>query len=252
MKKVTFYLSAIIAILCVLSCKHEPLCNKDSVCVKLKKYTFEDKLKVCITLFNNSDQDYYITGFNRLVFGLNITKEIEGSQSDARFEFYKAPYKIFDSDGYTEISTHKVPDYTEERKKCGVEIYGPISKSEFEDTITHELQKYVKPEFYVFMSLYTKDTIEYIKSNLDCIFIPKHSEISDSYEICSERINFDKLAIQFNYPNDNMAEFDLWFGGGGELLKKQIEYSRINYPDTLLGYIHYTKSITSELLEITK
>jgi len=235
--------------LCVLSCKHEPLCDKDGICVKLKKYTFEDKVKVCITLINNSDQDYYIVGLNKLVFGLNVQKELNGVITDARFEFVSAPFGNAEN---SEYQTFEKADYTEERKKCNVENYGPLSHPGFQDTLALELLKYATDGMFLYCGNSLKDTIVILNQYIDCIFLPKHSVISDGYEVCMEKIDFDELFFQFIYPNNYRKDFFIKFNGNRKSFKTQLERSIINYPDTLFGYVLYNRPITSELLEITK
>lgn len=217
--------------------------------MKLKKYTFEDKLKVCITLSNNSDQDYYIVGLNKLVFGLNVQKELNGVITDARYEFVSAP---FESAENSEMQTFEKPDYTQERKKCSVENYGPLSRPGFQDTLAMALLEYATDEMFFYCENSSRDTITVLKQYIDCIFLPKHSIISDGYEVCMEKIDFDKLVFQFIYPNNYRKDFFIKFNGNRKSFKTQLERSIINYPDTLFGYVLYNKPITSEILEITK
>jgi hypothetical protein len=252
MKRLFLLSLIIIAISVLASCKSGSNCNRKDVCIKINKYTFENKTKLCIKLINNSDNDIYITGLNRLVFGLNVVKELNGTESDARFEFYEAPYGDDEPDGVNINKIYQKPDYSKERKICNVENYGPISRSGFEDTLANELLNFIKPDFYLNTGYSVGDTIWQMKRMMDCIFIPKHSEVSDGYEICKNKIDFEKLSIQFYYPNTNMDEFNLWFGGNSPSIRKIIKNSQINYPDTLLGYIHYTTPISSEIIEICK
>jgi len=249
MIKTLYYGFILCGLLILASCKENYLCKENNVCVKLKKYRYDDKLKICITLKNNTNQDIYLTGLNSLTHGLNVEKDFNGERRDARFEFYNSLINIGGEVNISPLLNLKDPDYTEERKICNVVNYGPISNMAFKDSVVSELFSYVDKSFG---ELYGADSVKFMSWNLDCIFIPRHSEISDGVSVMIQKIDCDKLIFQFAYPNNNRIDYSLWRNNNDESFQRQVRLSRINYPDTLLGYIHYTKPITSGVLEIRK
>jgi len=249
MIKTLYYGFILCGLLILASCTENYLCKENDVCVKLKKYRYDDKLKICITLKNNTNQDIYLTGFRFLTYGLNVEKEFNGERSDATFEFYNSLLNNEEEDSSSSFWVLEEPDHTEERKRCNVVNYGPISNVAFNDSVVSELFNYVDKSFG---ELYGADSVKFMSWNLDCIFIPRHSEISDGVSVMIQKIDCDKLIFQFAYPNTNWIDYNLSRSTNEESLRRQIELSKINYPDTLLGYIHYTKPITSGVLEIRK
>ena len=268
MKYSIFPIFCLLLLLISSSCKN--LCNEKPVCVKVTTHIDHNNLEICYSIKNNTGKNIYITPSS---FLFSVNKIYEGSREDALIEFYMAESCYSEDNGI--LSNLRVLSKTEEKRtgRCGVEYKGVLYQNkQFKDSVIKELHKYVAPS----MKNYVKNNMKYLfedgqeygnkdsldniiyswlDMNLDCYFIPKDSTIivsNQTYDL--RKINFDKLFIQFEYPNNNRELFSLSFYqnnyDGYMRFKNHIDSTKINFPKTLLGYELYTDSIKSEIVEI--
>lgn len=268
MKYSIFPIFSLLLFLFSSSCKNQ--CNDKPVCVKVNTHIDNNNLEICYSIKNNTGKNIYITSSS---FLFSVNKIYEGSRDDALIEFYMAESCYNEDNGI--LPNLRALNKTKEKKtgRCGAEYLGVLyQNNQFKESVIKELRKYVTPSKKIYVKnnmkyLFeedevhgNKDTLDniiysWLNTNLDCYFIPKDSTIivsNQTYDL--RKINFDKLFIRFEYPNNNRELFSLSFYqnnyDGYMRFKNQIDSTKINFPKILLGYELYTDSIKSEVVEI--
>jgi hypothetical protein len=237
--------------------------KNEPVCVLINKHVEKNILTLCISIKNNTGKNIYLHPGS---YFLNIKKEQNGVLSDAIVDFYNAIPNINDeiTDGF-----RKNPQ-GENNKICGEINNGPIDNKYFRLKVAKALLNHISEKYrlYAIDNHYEKlslglDSEFNDKNNLDnmicqdiffnmsCLFIPSEGEIrmSQSYDL--SQIQFERLFLHFEYPNNNKNTYYLK-KGSDKNTKHIIDSCVINYPKNLLGYELYSDSIKSDVIEIQK
>jgi len=278
-EKKAFILLMTLPIFLLFSCNNH--CKNKPIIIKISKHIDHNILEICFTLENNTGKNIYLSPFS---FSFDIKKEMSGKISDARYEFYQATPSRYGDDSISIESAFRVPKKDEKTiGLCGEVNGGAFVKSyKFRDSLVRELIRYVSPSFRIFEKNpihrffildksdggYKSDVdnaiYEYINLTLDCVFIPKDSKIVlNTMKFDLNKIQFNKLYINFKYPNNTRNEYSLdqyrkdfnflkYHWDDYLRLKNQIDSCKIDFPKQLFGYEFYYDSIKSEVIEINK
>lgn len=251
--KANYYIISFFYLFVFQSCNFQE--KEKTVTVNLQKHINLNLLELCIKIMNNTNDNVYIVSDS---WFLTATKEYKGIKEDAIIDIYNAQYNSnnwnFNDDNFCE------------------KIYrGPLHENkEFKENVVKELFKFISPNYRKFISNHydkrfslnrkkwnsdtnTIDNVihESIYINMNCLFIPKGKEISISIKLDLNKIKFDKLFVQFVYPNNNMYKYYKMTETSPSLrILDQLDSCTINYPNKIMDYKLYMDSIKSEIIEI--
>lgn len=220
-------------------CTQEGLCPQNEIIVNVVSENIGDKTIIYLSMENNSQNDLYLSGICGLVYGINVKRVSACVETDARFDLW-------------EERSSEVELLIADKEEDWVKRVGTIGRESFYDSVVNEMIRYVKvgrcPDEESHVS--ACDTIKVIKGLLSCTFLPSGSKISDSIVLESEKWKGANLSIQFIYPSTYFQDYMI-FTSNNPAVKRFYNENTISYPDTIFGYVHYKKPITSEIVKIS-
>ena len=188
---------------------------------------------------NNSQNDIYLSGICGLINGINVRREADCVESDARLDVW--------NDNSSNLQMVILEHEDDRIKKIG-----PIARESFYDSVVNELKNHITIGYCsdCGSNASTDDTINLIERLMSCTFLPSGSRISDSIVLNSKKWKGVDLSVQFIYPSTYFQDYMIVLSNNPKVRRFYNE-NTISYPDSIFGYTHYKNPITSEIIKIS-
>ena len=236
-KTLVLFICLAVSLFC--SCERKDSCPQSDIMIKVYSEDHDGQQIIYLSMENNSQNDLYLSGICGLVYGINVKRVSACVETDARFDLW-------------EERSSEVELLIADNEEDWVKRVGTLGRESFYDSVVNELKNHITIGYCsdCGSNASTDDTINLIERLISCTFLPSGSKISDSIVLESEKWKGANLSIQFIYPSTYFQDYMI-FTSNNPAVKRFYNENTISYPDTIFGYVHYQKPITSEIIKIS-